>query len=72
MDENGEPVQLEDYEKEGDGGIGDEGLPETRIQQSDIKDEDADVERSVEAETETTAIAAKGRTKKVTKKTLIK
>jgi hypothetical protein len=32
VDEDGNPIQLSDIEKEGDGGIGDEGILEGRIQ----------------------------------------
>lgn len=31
VDSDGNPVDLEDFEKEGDGGVGDEGLEETRL-----------------------------------------
>jgi hypothetical protein len=41
VDEDGNPIQLSDVEKEGDGGIGDEGILEGRIQspKQDIKEE---------------------------------
>ena len=39
MDEDGEPVKLEDVEKEGDGGLGDEGLVELREVESVKKEE---------------------------------
>lgn len=41
MDEDGNPIQLSDVEKEGDGGIGDEGTTEGRIQspKQEIKEE---------------------------------
>ena len=39
MDEDGEPVKLEDVEKEGDGGVGDEGLVELREVESVEKEE---------------------------------
>jgi hypothetical protein len=35
IDENGNPVQLIDVEKEGDGGIGDEGVPEANMADSE-------------------------------------
>lgn len=31
VDEDGNPIELDDVEKEGDGGIGDEGLEDTRL-----------------------------------------
>jgi len=41
VDEDGNPIQLSDVEKEGDGGIGDEGTLEGRIQspKQEIKEE---------------------------------
>ena len=41
VDEDGNPIQLSDVEKEGDGGVGDEGLVEARIQspKEEIKEE---------------------------------
>jgi hypothetical protein len=41
VDEDGNPIQLSDVEKEGDGGIGDEGILEGRIQspKQEIKEE---------------------------------
>jgi hypothetical protein len=41
VDEDGNPIQLSDIEKEGDGGIGDEGTLEGRIQspKQEIKEE---------------------------------
>lgn len=41
VDEDGNPIQLSDVEKEGDGGIGDEGTLEGRVQspKEEIKEE---------------------------------
>jgi hypothetical protein len=41
VDEDGNPIQLSDVEKEGDGGIGDEGIMEGQIQspKQEIKEE---------------------------------
>lgn len=37
MDEDGNPIQLSDVEKEGDGGVGDEGLVGNRVQEPDAE-----------------------------------
>jgi UV DNA damage endonuclease len=41
VDEDGNPIQLSDVEKEGDGGVGDEGTVEGRIQspKQEVKEE---------------------------------
>jgi hypothetical protein len=50
VDEDGNPIQLSDVEKEGDGGLGDEGLEDGgRVQEAS-----AEVKAEVEAATTTT------------------
>jgi hypothetical protein len=46
VDEEGNPIQLSDVEKEGDGGVGDEGVVEGRIQspKEEIKEELKEIE----------------------------
>jgi hypothetical protein len=48
VDEDGKPIQLSDVEKEGDGGIGDEGTLEGRLQspKAEAKEELKEVEAS--------------------------
>lgn len=49
VDEDGNPIKLEDVEKEGDGEIGDEGMSDTRIEEAD---EDVKAELEVKEEEE--------------------
>jgi hypothetical protein len=76
VDEDGNPVELEDYEKEGDGGVGDEGLTETRLEDAEsvVKAEAAAAEPAQTAEgaeavkEEETPNGKKGRSKRTPKK----
>jgi hypothetical protein len=65
VDEDGKPIQLSDVEKEGDGGIGDEGTLDGRLQspKAEVKEELKEVEAS--APTPKRKRAAKGAAAKV-------
>lgn len=60
MDEDGNPIELDDVEKEGDGGVGDEAVLEPRLVKVDeeVKEEVVD-EMKVEAATKKKAVKGK-------------
>lgn len=68
VDEDGNPIELDDLEKEGDGGVGDEALQEPRIVKVDeeVKAEVVE-EMRVEGEATIKKRAAKGQGKKAKK-----
>lgn len=55
VDEDGNPVELDDVEKEGDGELGDEGVLENRLEKMEDVDEDIKVELE-ETHIESTAV----------------